>query len=149
MSADNRQKAYEEVNILIVDDDDVTVMGIRRAITRMKLLNPVRVAKDGVEALDILRGAAGVERLLPPYIILLDLNMPRMDGHEFLEHVRADPMLHNAVIFVLTTSDAPDDVTKAYGRNVAGYIVKDDLYDTFNRMLELVERYSRLIVLPN
>lgn len=143
------RRRYDEVRFLIVDDDEVTLMSIRRAIKRMNLLNPVREARDGIEALEILHAAAGKEGKLPPYIVLLDINMPRMDGHEFLDIVRRDPVLHRVVIFVLTTSEASEDVLKAYDKNVAGYIVKDDLYETFNRMMELVDQYARLMVLPN
>lgn len=140
--------AYEEVKILIVDDDDVCIMALKRAIKKMKLLNPVSVAKDGVEALEILSGDGGVEKLMPPYIILLDINMPRMDGHEFLEALREDPNLQRSLVFILTTSSAPEDVHRAYEKNVAGYVVKEDPYTSFKATFELVDKFSNLIVFP-
>lgn len=138
----------EPVKILIVDDDQVSVMAIKRALKKLRILNPVMVAKDGQEALNILQGAFGEDRLLPPFLVTLDLNMPRMDGFEFLEHVRNDPSLHRAVIFVLSTSDAPSDIANAYDNNIAGYIVKDDLGDSFVRALDMIDAYTKIVELP-
>lgn len=141
-------RGYKEVHILIVDDDDVSIMAIQRAISKMKLVNPVRAAKDGLQALEILRGDAGESKLLPPYVVLLDINMPRMNGHEFLAELRDDPDLRRALVFVLTTSDAHQDVMAAYEKNIAGYIVKDDIYESFKKTLEVVDLFSKLIVFP-
>ncbi len=140
---------FEEVRFLIVDDDEVSVMSIKRAIRHQRLVNPQVVARDGQEALEILRGDAGQDKILPPYIIILDLNMPRMNGIEFLEVVRDDPTLHRAVIFVLTTSEAPDDIASAYDKNIAGYIVKESPTKTFADALSMIESYSKLVVLPS
>ncbi|MEM8792216.1 MAG: response regulator [Pseudomonadota bacterium] len=139
---------YDEVQILIIDDDEVSIMAMRRALRKMKLVNPVRVAHDGVMGLEILRGEAGQEQMLPPFIVLLDINMPRMNGHEFLKEVRDDPKLHRALIFVLTTSDAPEDVMRAYDQNIAGYVVKEQPYETFVQTLALVDHVAKLVVLP-
>ncbi|MFK7941279.1 MAG: response regulator [Roseovarius sp.] len=138
----------EPVKILIVDDDQVSVMAIKRALKKLKILNPVVVAKDGQEALNILRGAFGQNRLLPPFLVTLDLNMPRMDGFEFLEQVRKDPSLQRAVIFVLSTSDTPSDIANAYANNIAGYIVKDDLGDSFVKALDMIDSYTKIVELP-
>jgi len=140
---------YEEVKILIVDDDEVCVMALLRAIKKLKLLNPVEVASDGVEAWEILKGEAGKEQMTPPYLILLDISMPRMDGHEFLEKIRDDELLHRSLIFVLTTSNAREDIERAYNKNVAGYVVKESPYDSFLKTFEMVEKLSNLIVFPN
>ncbi len=139
---------FEEVRFLIVDDDEVSVMSIQRAIKKQKLVNPQRVAKDGQEALEILREETSTDNVLPPYIIILDLNMPRMNGIEFLEVVRSDATLHRAVIFVLTTSEAPGDIASAYDKNIAGYIVKESASETFADALAMIESYSKLVVLP-
>ncbi|MEO0370665.1 MAG: response regulator [Pseudomonadota bacterium] len=139
---------YDEVKILIVDDDEVCIMALKRAIKKMKLMNPVRVACDGYEALEILRGEGGKEKLESPYIILLDINMPRMDGHEFMEAIRDDPHLNRSIVLILTTSDAPDDVKRAYDKNVAGYVVKEDPYTSFKATFELIDSFSNLIVFP-
>jgi len=138
----------DPVKFLIVDDDAVSVMAIKRALKKLKIVNPVIVAKDGQEALDILRGESSDTGLLPPYLVTLDINMPRMDGFEFLSEVRSDPNLHRAVIFVLSTSDAPDDVATAYDSNVAGYIVKDNLGDSFVKALDMIDTFSKVVELP-
>lgn len=137
------------LTFLIVDDDAVNIMAIQRALNKMKIVNPVRIARDGQEALDILRGADGYDPIAPPYLITLDINMPRMDGFEFLKEVREDPELRHLVVFVLTTSDMPRDVASAYAQNVAGYIVKEDLRDGLNAALSMINTYSRIVELPN
>ena len=139
---------YQPVKFLIVDDDAVSVLSIKRTIKKLGLINPTTVAKDGVEALEILRGEAGHNTLLPPYVVTLDLNMPRMGGIEFLQAVRADPKLCKVVVFVLTTSDAPADVNAAYENNVAGFIVKENASDSFQNALDMIGTYSKLVVLP-
>jgi DNA-binding NarL/FixJ family response regulator len=96
----------------------------------------------------MMRGECQGDKLLPPYLVTLDLNMPRMDGFEFLEEVRNDPSLQRAVIFVLSTSDSPKDVAAAYSANIAGYIVKDDLGDSFTRALNMIDIYTKVVELP-
>lgn len=142
------ERPTEPVNFLVVDDDQVSVMAIKRALKKLKIVNPVIVASDGQQALDILRSDCDSNRGLPPYLVTLDLNMPRMDGHEFLEEVRNDPRLQRAVIFVLSTSDAPVDITSAYDKNVAGYIVKDDLGDSLMKALDMLDAYTKLVEMP-
>jgi len=140
---------YEEVQILLIDDDEVSIMSIKRALKKLKLVNPIRVARNGIEGLEILRGEAGQSKLYPPFIILLDINMPRMNGHEFLQEVRDDPKLHRSLVFVLTTSDAPEDIEQAYDKNIAGYVLKDQPYETFKSTLEMVDHVAKLVILPN
>jgi len=137
------------VKFLIIDDDQVSVMAIKRALKKLKILNPIVEATDGQYALDILRKDAQENNGLPPYLVTLDLNMPRMDGFEFLEEVRRDPTLHRAVIFVLSTSDTPNDIAAAYDKNIAGYIVKDDLGDSFEAALNMIDSYARVVELPS
>ncbi|MEM1360952.1 MAG: response regulator [Pseudomonadota bacterium] len=135
-----------KVTFLIVDDDKVAVMSIQRALKKLRLLNPVEVAVDGQEALDRLRGETEGE-IVKPYIILLDLNMPRMDGFEFLEQVRKDWELQNSVIFVLTTSDAPKDIAAAYAHKIAGYIIKDDAFETVKSAISMLNAYTEIVAL--
>lgn len=136
------------VNFLIVDDDQVSVMAMKRALKKLKIVNPVQVATNGEDALNVLRGECGKDGLLPPYLITLDLNMPRMDGFEFLEHVRNDERLHRAVIFVLSTSDSAKDIDAAYEKNVSGYIVKNNLGDSFVQALDMIDSFSKIVELP-
>ncbi|MEO0617187.1 MAG: response regulator [Pseudomonadota bacterium] len=121
------------ITLLLVDDDDVDIMSIRRALGAKRLDNPLVVAHDGIEALEYLRGENGRERVEPPFIILLDLNMPRMDGIEFLGELRADPALSASVVYVLTTSSTQKDKLQAHAHDVDGFITKgasqDDVID--------------------
>lgn len=135
------------VKFLVVDDDEVSVLAIKRAIKKLKIVNPITVARDGEEALAILKSDTK-DVFLPPYLITLDLNMPRMNGLEFLEEIRKDAALSKAVIFVLTTSDATMDITAAYEKNIAGYIIKDDLGDSFVKALAMIDSYARVVELP-
>lgn len=137
------------VRFLIVDDDQVSVLAIKRALKKLKIINPVQVARDGREALDILQAELDETQVLPPYLVTLDLNMPRMTGFEFLDEVRNDPALHRLVIFVLSSSDAPADVAHAYDNNIAGYIVKDNLGDSFVRALDMIDCFSKVVEFPN
>ena len=136
------------VNLLLVDDDEVDVMGMKRAFAKSKIGNPIIVARDGIEALEILRGEGGRAKLAKPHMILLDLNMPRMNGIEFLEAIRGDDDLKAAVVFMVTTSKAEEDKARAYGHNVAGYIIKQDPANTFLQAVSLLEHYWRIVELP-
>lgn len=134
--------------LLIVEDDELDLMGIQRALKELKINNPMARAKDGLEALDMLKGQNGHEKLSKPYIILLDLNMPRMDGVEFLEAIRKDENLKRSVVFVLTTSDADTDIMRAYNYNIAGYIVKSDAKESFKEAISLLDAYWTIVLLP-
>jgi len=138
-------RSYKEVTILLVDDDDVDVMGVERAFKKLKILNPIVRAHDGIEGLALLRDPIAVKR---PYLILLDLNMPRMNGLEMLAELRKDQVLSSAVVFVLTTSKADEDIVEAYQQHVAGYIIKSQVGDGFLRVVEMLDRYWRVVELP-
>lgn len=127
-----------ELKILLVEDDELDVMGIRRALQKLHIVNPVTVASDGIEALDILRGGTDGEKLEAPYIIFLDINMPRMNGIEFLDELRKDDDLKDTQIFILTVSNQDDDIYRAYQQNVAGYIVKSDPTESLKSALQLI-----------
>lgn len=127
-----------QVTFLVVDDNDLDVEKIERGFARFNIANPVIRAKDGLDALDYLRGEGGRERVKRPYVVLLDLNMPRMNGIEFLEELRNDPELADTSVFVLTTSDHKHDIRDAHQHNVAGYVVKP-----FNKV-EMLEVLSTL-----
>ena len=107
-----------------------------------------QVVHDGLEALAVLRGDEGPAPVNRPNIIVLDLNMPRMSGIEFLDQLRADPALHDLIVFVLTTSDAPRDKREAYQRNVAGYLVKSISGQGFAETVDMLGRFVRLVDLP-
>ncbi|MFB2654026.1 response regulator [Shewanella seohaensis] len=137
---------YKQVTILLVDDDDVDYMAVQRAMKQLRLLNPLIRAKDGLEALSILTHSDAIKG---SYLILLDLNMPRMNGFEFLEHIRSNPVLSSSVVFMLTTSSADEDRMRAYRHHVAGYMVKTDIKDGFNNIFNMLEGYWRIVELPS
>lgn len=136
------------VDILLVEDDEVDVMAIRRAFAKVKIDNPLYVARDGIEALEMLRGQGGRDPIPRPYIVLLDLNMPRMGGLEFLRELRDDPDLRASVVFVLTTSKEEEDIVAAYRQNVAGYLVKAKVGSDFMSLATLLGYYWQLVELP-
>ena len=136
------------VTFLLVEDDAVDVKAIERSLRELRISNPMVVARDGREALDHLRGHNGREKIPSPYLILLDLNMPRMNGLEFLAELRSDPKLATAVVFVFTTSRDERDRLSAYEKHVAGYIVKSNLADSFADAMKLVDHYWRVVEFP-
>jgi CheY-like chemotaxis protein len=136
------------VQLLHVEDDDLCLMGLRRAFKAAKLENPIHFAHDGIDALDMLRGTNGRARLHRPLVILLDLKMPRMGGIEFLHELRKDDELRRSVVFVMTTSGADDDRVKAYNLGVAGYILKTNPANAFIEATALLDTYWRVVELP-
>lgn len=139
-----QKQNYKEVTLLIVDDDDIDAIALERALRKLRLLNTVLRARDGREALELLHAVA----VPAPYIILLDLNMPRMNGLEFLNALRTDPQLTHAVVFVLTTSKSDEDLVAAYRNHVAGYVFKQHMDRDFLEVIGFIEHYWRLVELP-
>lgn len=138
----------KSVEILLVEDDQVDVMNVQRAFKKLKITNALHVANNGLEALAMLRGD-GVPILDPqPKIILLDLNMPKMNGIEFLGELRNDPNLKRISVFVLTTSDDDRDKVAAYDYNVAGYILKPVESPAFIEAVSTLGVYWSLIEMP-
>ena len=140
---------HKTVTFLLVEDDEVDVKVIKRGFKSLKLANPILTARDGIEALDILRGDNGQERIASPYLILLDINMPRMNGIEFLQAIRDDEYLKASIVFVLTTSASDEDRVDAYNHNIAGYILKSKVMDSFTNALEMLDYYWKVIEFPN
>jgi CheY-like chemotaxis protein len=136
------------LHILLVDDDDVDVMNVQRAFKKNNIANPLFIARDGLEALEMLRkeGPDGLPR--ERRLILLDLNMPRMNGMEFLRELRNDPELHSLTVIVLTTSDDERDKVEAYNLNVAGYIVKPVTFLAFVEAMAALNKYWTINELP-
>jgi len=132
----------ESVTILLVEDDDIDAKGIIRSFTKRRIANPIVRAKNGLEALELLN-----EGLNRPYIILLDLQMPRMNGLEFLEALRKDPKLQDCVVFVLTTSKAEQDIVASYDQQIAGYFVKGEVGESFSEIIDMLEGYWKIAYL--
>lgn len=138
-----------KVNILLVDDDDVAAEAVVRSLRKHAMDFPVTLARDGIEALEILRNKHPDLSIEKPYIILLDLNMPRMNGFEFLQEIRGDEILRDSVIFVLTTSNFDSDKAKAYHENIAGYMVKSAVGPQFTKLAALLDNYRNTVALPS
>lgn len=137
-----------EVTILLVEDDDGDAKMVQRAFSKAGIANPLVRAIDGVEALEVLRGDNGRAPLRLPYVLLVDINMPRMGGLVLMRTLRADPELKNTVAFILTTSKHDADKMAAYELNVAGYIVKENAGADFLDFVQLIGGYVRVVELP-
>ena len=133
------------LNILLVEDDEVDVMNVRRAFQKNHITNPLFVASNGVEALERLRGG---EIPRDRRMVLLDLNMPQMNGIEFLRELRRDPDLHSTPVVVLTTSNDERDRIEAYNLNVAGYLLKPVTFANFCELMATLNKYWALVELP-
>ena len=127
-----------DVGILLIEDDRVDIMTVQRAFKKNQVANPLYVARTGLEALSMLKGE-GCEKIEPPPgLILLDLNLPRMSGIEFLDRLRADPELQDIRIIVLTSSNEPRDREAAFKYDVDDYIVKPHSFEEFNRAIATI-----------
>ena len=130
--------------LVVVEDDWLAVKILQRALSTRKLDYALEAVTGGREALDFLRSETMTDSLLETVIVLLDLNMPGMDGHEFLDELRADSRLRKTIVFVVTSSDFPQDISKAYDRNVAGYFTKANLAG----LLDTVQHYAANVEFP-
>jgi len=134
------------MTILLVEDDEVDIMNVKRAFKKNNISNPLVVAHNGLEALEILRST---EADAPkPRIVLLDLNMPRMGGIEFLKEIRQDHELSSLSVFVMTTSNEDGDKIDAFNLNVAGYILKPLSMDRFIAAVSTLKSYWTLCEYP-
>lgn len=122
----------QPINILIVDDNEIDIEAVQRAFKKAYITNPLHKASDGVEALEMLCGQNGRIKLTQPCIILLDINMPRMDGITMLGKLRNHETLKQNIVFMLTTSARNKDLMQTYDLSIAGYIVKENLKELTN-----------------
>jgi len=136
------------IRILLVEDDDGDAKAVERTFMKSGLAKSIVRAVDGIEALEILQGTDLRPRLQQPYLLLVDLNLPRMSGLELVAAIREDPQLRDTVIFVLTTSSREQDKNAAYALNVAGYILKEKAGEDFQNLFNLVDSYRRIVELP-
>jgi CheY-like chemotaxis protein len=133
-----------QISILLVDDDAIDVMNVRRAFEKNNLTNPIHEAGNGLQALEMLRGGTLPSRC----IVLLDLNMPKMNGIEFLRELRSDPELKSTSVVVLTTSNEERDKIEAYQLNVAGYLLKPVTFPKFVELMAALNKYWALVEFP-
>jgi len=132
------------VHLVVIDDDEVDVESVVRSLNRNGIFGEITVFHDGLDALRTLQQASAS---LPsrPLLILLDLDLPRLNGFEFLDALRSDPRLCGTVVFVLTLSDRIEDKLAAYDRQVAGYMLKSKLGENFALLPRLLRSYCRLV----
>jgi CheY-like chemotaxis protein len=142
-------KPVRTVSVLVVDDDRVDTMALQRSFRKLNMTNPMIEAHDGIEALDRLRGTNGYQKVSWPCVVLLDLNLPRMGGIEFLDELRRDPLLRRILVFVMTTSAAKEDRIRAYDRNIAGYLLKHSGGEAFLESIRALNDYWRIIEFPD
>ncbi|MDA8017953.1 MAG: response regulator [Thermoanaerobaculia bacterium] len=131
--------------LLLVEDDEVDVLTVRRALKDLEVANELLVASNGEEALEILRNRGQEPK---PALVLLDLNMPRMNGLEFLRQARSESLVHGIPVVVLTTSRQDQDILEGFELAVAGYMVKPVDYRKFVEVMATIDRYWSISELP-
>jgi CheY-like chemotaxis protein len=126
--------------VLLIEDDNVDAMAVKRAFTDLKITNQLVCADNGKAALDHLKNGCDKK----PCIIILDLNMPKMNGFEFLEAIKSDNMLKQIPVIILTTSNDKKDKVKTFKSSVAGYVVKPANYTNFLEAVKTINLYWTL-----
>jgi two-component system, chemotaxis family, response regulator Rcp1 len=140
------KKKAKAIDILLVEDNPGDVRLTREALKEGKVLNTLHVVGDGIEALEFLRNEGKFAKGIHPDIILLDLNLPRMDGRELLARIKADPELLRIPVVILTTSKAEEDIIKSYDLHANCYITKPVDLDQFITVVKSVEEFWFTIV---
>jgi CheY-like chemotaxis protein len=137
----------EPIEILLAEDDPADIQLVQEALQEGGVPHHLTVVRDGVEALAYLRGEGPyAQGLLLPDLILLDLKMPRKGGLEVLAEIKADESLRKIPVIVLTTSDAPDDILKAYGLQASCYVTKPSDLQEFERVMNSLREFCLTVV---
>lgn len=144
----SNRRLPKAVTLFVVEDDDGDFMAIERGLDKARIVNECVRAKNGIEALEILRGSADRTALARPYFLLCDIKMPKMNGLDLLTEIRADPDLRATPVFMLTTSRHDEDKYRAYGLNVAGYIIKGEAGRGILSLVEMLGSYIEVVDLP-
>ncbi|WP_280154932.1 response regulator [Piscinibacter sp. XHJ-5] len=140
------QRTFRPIEILMVEDNPGDVRLTREALKGGKVWNEIHVVADGVAALDFLRQKAPYEAAPRPDLVLLDLNLPKKDGREVLASMKADPLLKAIPVVILTTSQAEEDVVRAYNLNCNCYVTKPVDFEQFTRIVQAIEQFWLTIV---
>ncbi len=133
-----------QMNVLLVEDNTLDAIMIQRALSKVAPTATITHATDGLDALEVLRS----DKLRHPYFVLLDINMPRMNGHEFLRTVRHADRESDCMVFMFTTSDSPRDIARAYGERVNGYIIKPHNREGMNKILGALQAFWNVCETP-
>ena len=141
-------QGIDEIDILLVEDDPGDVVLTKEALNGSKLTNVVHVAENGELAMKFLRREAPYEDAPRPDLILLDLNLPRMDGREVLAAVKEDPDFRRIPVVVLTTSEAEEDIVRSYDLHANAYVTKPVHFDRFMEVVRQVDEFFITIVKP-
>jgi two-component system response regulator len=141
VSTERPGEPVRRLGVLLVEDDPGDVLIAREALDAGRLSTRLDVVHDGVEAMDFLRRQGGYADALRPDLILLDLNLPRMSGHEVLAEVKADPSLRRIPIVVLTTSVAVEDITRSYDLHANVYVAKPVDFDEFTEVVKQIDDF--------
>ena len=134
------------IEVLLVEDDPGDVELTQESLIESKLKINLTVVNDGVEALDYLRKQNGYANAARPDLILLDLNMPKMDGREVLSKLKENDSLQSIPVVVLTTSDAEEDILKSYGLGCNCYVAKPVGLDQFLKVIQIIEGFWFTVV---
>jgi CheY-like chemotaxis protein len=129
------------LDVLLVEDDPGDVVIAREAMAAGQLSTQLEVVSDGVEAMDYLRGKGSYKKARRPDLILLDLNLPKMSGHEVLAEVKADPDLRRIPVVVLSTSTAEEDVARSYDLYASVYVAKPVDFDAFTDVVRQIDEF--------
>jgi two-component system, chemotaxis family, response regulator Rcp1 len=138
------------IEVLLVEDNPGDVQLTQEAFSEGRVVNRLSVVRDGVEASDFLWRRGQFAKAPRPDLILLDLNLPRKNGRELLEEIKADPNLRRIPVMILTTSRAEQDLKKAYNLHANCYIAKPDGLDQFMDMVRSIEHFwFNVVTLPS
>ena len=138
----------QPLHIVMIEDDEVDVEAMHRLIAQERLHVRLSAFPNGLAAQQALQGSLGEFLQHHPYLILLDINMARMNGHEFLTWLRADRRFAKALVFIVTTSDAPRDILTAYEQHIAGYFLKQRLGSALIGLASVLASYSAANLFP-
>lgn len=138
----------QAIKMLLIEDDEVDAEAVIRAFAKQEVHTVITAVSNGVEALEVMLNKERKDALAWPYLILLDLNMPRMNGLEFLHAIRQNPELKRSIVFMLTTSNQDEDKRAAYEEHVAGYFVKSKAGKDYVPITKLIELYWQLVEFP-
>lgn len=144
--ATSGEQQGKQTRMLLVEDDPADILMTRKALERSKIAVDLDVVVDGEQALDFLRGVPPYEKRILPDLVLLDLNLPKINGHEVLEQVRADEMLRSIPVVVLTTSEADKDIVKTYALGANCFVSKPVGLDAFRQIVQEIETFWLTIV---